>query len=217
MAHDASIIFLVGRRNSGKSTRLEILLKDNRRCIVFAPIRRDFRKGFLQTDSLASVKRIMRRRWNDPRGFRIAYRPPDGKCIAGLHHLSVMLRGIQKPYELDEDTRQITLAVDEANLAFPHSRPAGMDGFKFAILQGRHSGINIIAATQRPALVAPDLRDNADEMYIFALGGDSSIARVVEVTGSQYKEAIRCLELHTFLHFNNGVATMGKNPPLRGK
>lgn len=217
MPQDAGITFIVGRRGSGKTTKLELLLKGNRRCIVFAPIRRDFRAGFLQTDSLATVKRIMRRRWNDPRGFRIAYRPPDGKCMAGLHHLSVMLRGIQKPYELDQDTRQITLAVDEANLGFPHSRPTGMDGFKFAILQGRHSGINIIAATQRPALVSPDLRDNADELYIFALGGDNSIARVVEVTGSQYKEPIRQLANHQYLHYADGVATMGENPPLRGK
>ena len=217
MAHDASITLLVGRRGGGKSTQLEHRLRGNRRLITFAPILRDFRHGYVQAHGLAEVGRIMRRNWRSRKGFRIAYRPPDDELstIKALHGLSMLLRQVQAPYMADLDDRQITLAVDEANLSFPHHRPRGLDGFKWAILQGRHAGINIFAATQRPTLVHPDLRDNADRWIVFPVGGDQALSTVLQAVGRHHADAIRALPNHHFIEFADGHARPGKNPPLR--
>lgn len=213
--HDASITFIVGRRGSGKSTWLQAALAADRRLIVFAPILRDFRDGFIQVDSLKGLVSAMRRCWNTKKGFRIAYRPPqdDAGIVQALHDVAMVLRRVQQPYAEDRDSRQITLAVDEANLSFPHSRPKGLDGFKWAILQGRHWGINIFAATQRPTLVHPDLRDNAERWIVFPLSGDAALATVFQAVGRTHESDLRTLENHRYIEFKDGRAVKGQNPP----
>lgn len=183
-------------------------LKDNRRLIAFAPIMRDFRAGYVQVSSIKALLKALQKRWET--GFRIAYRPSEGDEIAELHRVALLLKGAQAPYAHDRDNRQITLAVDEINLSFPHSRPAGIDGFKWAILQGRHWGINIVAATQRPQLVHPDLRDNADTWIVFALGGDQALSAVLAAHGRAHAEPLRALPNYHFIAFSDGAARPGQ-------
>ena len=211
MKHDAGVTFITGRRGSGKTTWLTNALKTEGRVIVFSPIERDFRKGFDQVSDLRGLTAVLRRKWG--RGFRVKYTPPetDAGMVKALHELTLLVRALQEPYAQDRDRRQITIAVDEANQAFPHHRPPGMDGFRWALLQGRNWGINIYAATQRPTLVHPDLRDNAERLIVFALMGDNALQAVTAAVGREHTDAIRKLENHQYIAFENGRATRGTN------
>lgn len=214
MPRDASITFIVGRRGSGKTTQAELRLRRERRVVVFAPILGDYQRGFAQLRSLRGVKDHMRRNWQ--RGFRIAYRPPERlELVDVLDQLAELLRKVQRPYADGRAAQQLTLAVDEANLAFPPSRP-GQSGqaFKWACLQGRHYGINIVAITQRPTLVDPSLRDNADEWLVFPLGGDNALGVVLQAVGRRHAEAIRALSNHHYLEFADGQVSAGLNPRI---
>ena len=216
--NDVGVTYIVGRRNSGKSTLLETILKRHKRLIVLTAVPRDFQKGFSQAATLVEVVKLARRGWNTRAGFRICYRPLEtdmSRLPLCLSRLAELLRSMQVDYSLGHDPRKIKIAVDEANLFFPHHRPKGCDGFRWAVLQGRHWGLDIVAATQRPQLVAPDLRDNAEEWIVFPLGGDAALRATLDAVGSHHKPTIQALANHHFVRFRDGQTDPGQNPPLK--
>jgi len=213
MPRDASITFIVGRRGSGKTTQAEHRLRSCGRLIVFAPIRSDFRRGYTQVKTLRGLLAHLQRNWQ--RGFRLAYRPPAAADLTvPLDRLARLVLQVQQPYADERETRQVTLAVDEANLGFPHHRDPTLKAFAFAVLQGRHYGVNIVGITQRPTQVDPILRDNADRWIVFPLGGDRALDSVLAAVGRRHADAIRRLTNHQFLEFADGEVRAGRNPPL---
>ena len=220
MTKDASVTGVYGRRGSGKTTWLERELKPCRRLIAVTPIVDDFTgRTYQHVATMGELVTVLRHRWNGRAGFRIVYRPEieDDAMVERLHTLSKIVRKVQQPYAERRDSRQITLAVDELNLAYPHSPPRGLDAFTWSVLQGRHWGVNVYGATQRPTDVNPKFRGNCDRVICFPLADDRSIKAVTDVAGSRHKEALQALENHRYLELVNGAATAGRNPPMRKK
>lgn len=207
MKHDAKCAFIVGKRGAGKTTLLTALLKTNKRHIVTTTVPRDFKRGYIQCRSLNDIKAALKKNWN--KGFKICFRMEheagdfDGP-IKDLHDLSLFIQKVQDNYVKDIDSRRITLAVDEVTRQFPHNRPKGMDGFRTLILEGRNWGVNLVAATQRPTLIPPDFRDNVDDLFVLAVGGDNALEKVSEYVGREHKETVRALPKYRYLHFNDG-------------
>ena len=216
MIRDATVTAVYGRRGGGKTTWLERELRPCRRLIAMTPVLDDFTgRGYQQAGSLKQVLQLLARRWST--GFRIVFRPPveNDAPIERLHGLASLVRQVQRPYAEGRDRRQITLAADELNLAYPHSRPRGLDAFTWAVLQGRHWGVNVVGAAQRPTDVDPKFRGNCDRTICFPLADDRSVKAVTDVYGTRHREALQALTNHHFLELRDGLATPGKNPPLR--
>lgn len=152
----------------------------------------------------------MREQWS--RGFHIAY-VPRSDYVGELHRLSVFLFAAMKGYG-PSAPRKLTLMVEEANLSIPVTKlPADRQGIMSLTLQGRHRGIELIAVTQRPALVSKDFRGMCAETYVFPLGNEDDR----RAFGRQYAGAIAKLTDHHYLHITDSGAARGENPPLRGR
>lgn len=220
MMHDAACRFLVGKRGAGKSTLLMAMLKSQKRLIVTTTVPRDFKRGFIQCETLTQVRDALKKNW--AKGFRICFRmlhPLDDAIgpARDLHNLSILVKQVQENYALDRDSRRIHVAVDEITRQFPHQRPQGMDGFKWMILEGRNWGIDLTVATQRPTLLPPDFRDNIDDFFVLSVGGDTALQKVCEIVGAEHKEQVRSLQKYRYLHFHDGVLigeNSTKKPPV---
>ena len=210
MLRDAECQLVVGSRGAGKTTLLERKLAGNRRCVVWTTKREDFRAGYDQASNRRQLLSILRRNWNSKKGVRVCYRPrevkpgDDAPLIWELHHLVLMLKAAQDPYADGRDTRKLTLVVDEIQRCFPHHRPKGANAFRWAILEGRSWGLELIAATQRPTLIPPDFRDNVDEFYVMKVGGNTALDNVVSFVGRDHAERIRRLEKRQVLIIRDG-------------
>lgn len=185
MSKDAECDFIVGKRGMGKSTLLRGLVTKHPRVIVVTPAKADFVRGYLQAHNESQIVVHVRNHWK--RGFRIAYKPQfevDDEIgpIKALHRLVVYCKRLMQPYDDGQHNDKILIAVDEVTRFFPHHRPKGMNGFKWAILEGRHFGMNLLCATQRPTLIPPDFRDNVSRWFVLGCSGDAA-KRAAELVG----------------------------------
>lgn len=214
MNKDASISFVVGMRGMGKTSQAKHIVKDRAHPVI-AIDPNDEWASVLKVQAEHSLKGMasrMRRYWRSP--FRAVYVPPPGNEALALHHLCGMLVQLQRGYKLGQHNRQITLLVEEANLSYPSANlPSDCQAFTHAILQGRHWGINIVAITQRPQLVHPNLRGNASETYCLPLADDRARAAVLEVVGSQHRQALQSLQRFEYIRFAFGGAERGEVKP----
>jgi hypothetical protein len=72
---------------------------------------------------------------------------------------------------------RILLAIDEADVYWPdpsEMRPGSGDPCADLILRHRHYAVDVIAATMRPTLTPPMVRDAAAEVICFALSTDEA-------------------------------------------
>ncbi len=211
MSKDASIDCIFGMRGSGKSTKaMELFRKSNMPGIVVDPTRswgKDL--GVEVSGSLKAVVSKMRNNWK--KKFRIVYTPPAGHEAAALHHISGILFRAQSGYFSGKHQRQVMLVAEEANLSYPSTTlPANLNGFTAAINQGRHYGVNVIAITQRPALIHPNLRGNASDTYVFRLADDRSRSAVMEICGTRHRQTLQSLKKFHFMRIADGEVTLGK-------
>lgn len=216
MKKNAEIVAVFGRRGSGKSTLTRELLMRHARIVVFDPIgdyaRMPGFKGCAHVGELATALNRSR----GARGFKLAYTPPAGREAEALHHVAEMLWQLQRGYFEERDAREAMLVVEEMDLSFPaNGLRAELGGFKRAILQGRHAGINIVGVTQRPALVSPTLRSNARRSYIFALADHVDYAAMGRQIGPEHVAELRALKPFHYLMFEDGQLTRGRTAPPR--
>lgn len=210
MNKDARILAVYGRRGSGKSTRVKALLRDYNRVVVL-DVQGEYARlpGYIACRSLAEVKKAMLKRWAGT--FKIAYVPQDARPKT-LHDLCMLLFAAQKPYSEERDSRKILLVIEEANLTYPNIvLPDGQRGADRAVLQGRHYGIEILAVTQRPAVISTTLRSMCSEIYCLALTIPHDYKAVFEMIGKQHEAALRALQPHEFLHWDGEKVIKGKN------
>ncbi|MET4701980.1 DNA helicase HerA-like ATPase [Constrictibacter sp. MBR-5] len=207
---DARCIAVFGRRGAGKSTLVKSLVAGAGRLVVFDPMGEYARMpGYRRAASVGEVRKILRASWG--RGFRVAF-VPEREHVKALHSLSALLWGAQIAYDDGRDTRKLLLVVEEANLGFPNRpmRP-GEDAFLRLILQGRHRGIEIIAVTQRPALVSPNFRSNAAETYCFALSDEIDLSTMRRMVGKAREAELRAMPVHHYFRVSNGTVERGVN------
>lgn len=210
MKKDAELILVCGRRGSGKSTTTKQLLKAAPpKLVVFDPQREYGGKGWIALRTFPELLKAIHSKWK--RGFRISFEPKAGQEVKELDKLAKLLWKVQEPYDEGLDDRQLMLVVEEANLGMPnHQLPDGITGMSRIINQGRHMGINVIAVTQRPALVNKTFRANCARSYIFALAERDDQAQILRSIGNEYQKTLRTMGNYQFLVVENGTVRQGK-------
>ncbi|MCG8696312.1 MAG: hypothetical protein MI806_34265 [Minwuiales bacterium] len=205
---------ITGRRGSGKTTQVQQRLRGRRRIVVFDPVDeygRDHRFG--RADTLRGVLKRLKAGWS--RGFKIAY-VPRGDPVKALHGLSMVIWQAQQPYADGRDRRKITLVAEELNLGFPATQlPKDLGGFRLLTLQGRHRGVEIVGVTQRPAEISATFRGQVSDTWVFPLGEEIDIQRVLKQIGRKHETVLRHLRDHHFIKYSGGQVTFGKNPRRR--
>lgn len=203
---DAKAIGVYGRRGSGKSHLVKHhLLKGRGRWIAFDPMREYHEAGARRVATLAELVEAIRA---EPMAFRVAWDPTRDPAYGdatpqALHDLAVFVWRIQTAtYERrPRRSLELTLVVEEMNLAYPaHQLKAGQRGLQRLILQGRHVGVHLIGATQRPHLVNRDFRANVAESYWFPLADPDDLAAAGKVVGKPNAERLVAMPAGEHLH-----------------
>lgn len=207
----ASIEAVFGFRGAGKTTLVQRRAAGLRRVVVFdvtGEYSRDF--GFAKFDNIDLLAGWFRANRFGP--IRAAYTPA-GRVdhIAALSELARLLWVVQDPYYRGQVQSEITLIAEELNLGYPPNPPRKHGWFTQAVLQGRHAGISIIGVSQRPALVSPNFRGNAERWFVFPLGYEQDRAEVVSRIGREHAGTLRNLKKHNFIVYEDGNIRLGKN------
>ncbi len=209
MSKDAEIETVYGRRGSGKSTLTKGMIKGKPKLVAFDPRAEYGGKGWVRCRTVKAVKKAMGERWW--KGFKISYVPDAGDEMACLSRLCELLWAAQSVYETGEDTRKLTLVVEEADLSFP-SRPMPRDqSWMIRVCnQGRHAGIEAIAVTQRPAQLNMAFRGNAARTFCFALAWPEDQKAFLRMAPGIDTDAFKSLENFRFVRLENGKISQHK-------
>jgi energy-coupling factor transporter ATP-binding protein EcfA2 len=215
---DASVTLIYGRRGSGKSTYAKETF--TRRVIVFDPQGEYPGDVVKASDDIAPLAKKAAANWS---GFRLAWRLPVNDDLAEgkdypeeLHRLAKQVWRLQSGFGRDHKD-QVTLLIDEANLSVPVERMAkGSRAIMELALQGRHRGINLVAVTQRPALISADLRGQASEVVTFALAQPDDMMIMRKIMQSEEVDRLASLPDHHYLRWTSkGEVSQGKNSLAR--
>lgn len=210
LSKDAKRVGIWGGSGSGKSTRLKELTRTDNRLIVLDPIGDwEQERGFKSYKTLRGLYSGIRAGWNT--GFRLVYLADKGLPEL-LQEISRALFVIQQPYFKGEDTRKISLAIDEMADFYPNKTLSAADGdFQKLCRKGRHYGVNIYGVSQRLAEVHPSFRGNAEENYYFRQNTATDVNNALQSLGSQHKTALLGLQPHHYLHNASGKVSKGIN------
>lgn len=203
MIKNAELSLVVGRRGSGKSTKVKSMIAHKSRVIVFDPQDEYSEAGFTHGKTGDLLRAYLAERWDGE--FRAAYVPPANRETMALDVLAKFILQIQEPYRADQDDRQITLVIEEMNLGYPvQALPAHLDGMARICNQGRHYGVNVIGVTQRPALVSTTFRGNISEAFIFPLSWGEDKGAMLQMLGREHADQLNQLLDYHCLHWRNG-------------
>ena len=207
---DAGITAIWGARGSGKSTKAREIAEQFDCCLALDPIG-DWGKepGWKPVPTLQAMADTITANWQS--GFKLAYTPPTGKEAGALHHISELLMQFQAGYHSGQHTRKICLLTDEMAEAYSnaHAMREDLPGYKRAILQGRHYGLELVGISQRPQDVAARFRDNAAVTYAFALHDARARAVIGQTIGKEADDLGR-FERFDYLRIEAGVVAKGR-------
>lgn len=214
---DAKIIGVWGGRGSGKSTKVKEMTRKNDRVIVIDPIGDYSASGYTEYLTLKGLYKALKNNWN--RGFRVTLNLagyPDPEAV--LLQLSRDLFMIQRPYYEGRDSRKLTLIVEEMSVLVPNiTKAKGDRDFLRLCNLGRHYGVEIIGVSQRMAQVHTDFRGNTSEDYFFRLRAEVDYNSAASIIGRGHIESLRGLQVHEYLHFQDGRVIKGHNDILKKK
>lgn len=208
----AKRIAAFGRSGSGKSTIMDTIAAPSQRLIVFdflptgAKRARSLRLTHART--LKEVRAIMAKSY--ARGFRIWYQPPIDDQAQALHELSALIWQVQE--RVGDPYPHITLYVDEMSDCFPvYNLPVGQRGFYRLCKAGRHMGVNLLGASQRPAQVNTEFRGNLNACYLFSLIGEADHKAAMALGGRRARDFVATAPAFHYLRMGEGgEVTTGK-------
>lgn len=96
------------------------------------------------------------------------------------------------------------LCVDEADLYLPQRQLARRSQVLTELLRrGRHYGLTLVLATQRPSALAYDAWSLADSAFIFSLTSEVDLRRAAELDGTiaEHRDAISRLKVGSCYHW----------------
>ena len=196
----AQRVGIFGASGCGKTTKARELIKNLGRVIYFEPLADDIRRlktedGYKVINGLANLFNELQK--NYQKGFKIAFWPGINTEEVDLSVLSNQLMRIQSGYGLQHGA-QITLVVDELDLAFPSgiTQRNPNNGFKNLCCRGRHTGINIVGISQRMHLIDNVFRANCSAFYLFRHAEPADIDTGIKILGRDYRDT--CKNLNNF-------------------
>ncbi len=109
--------------------------------------------------------------------------------------------------ELPVPTTLMVLLDEADSFAIP-----GQEGpcFKRMVRRGRHAGIEIVACSQRPALVSRSLTSQADEVYVFRMQEPKDLAYLRTFMGPDAMIAVYQLEPFEYVRWSAGEWEKGR-------
>jgi len=213
---DGYVMSIFGQRGTGKSTLMDELIKPLNHVILF-----DFlgtrkpsadKLGMVHTKSCLQAIDIMKANYG--RGVKIWYQPPPDpkgqqEALSVLSHMIWDMQ--QKQYDKTGDAANITLAVDEMSTSFPVLKlKDGLDGFNLLLTGGRHYGVNIIGASQRPAQVGKEFTSAAEVKFFLQLSEPLDLNVVGLTAGKPTIETVRNLQTLEYVRYQKGSISTGK-------
>jgi len=211
---------LFGRSKMGKSTYMDRAIRHHNRTIVFDAI--EERAENARRERLERVTCINelqdRVNQNYASGFRYWFQPDAmDDLVQSLSDLSLFMLDIQTQYADMHGVKKrpsLLLAVDEMADCFPnHTQPKGKDAFSSMGRMGRHKGIHLFGAAQRPAEVSTKFRGQLEAMVFFNLKIPADLEAVEKIGGRDGKalaEEVRLLKPLEYIRMENGEYTFGK-------
>lgn len=201
---DAIMKAVYGFRGMGKSSLVKQMMGDYDRIIVLDPMGEfAYLPGFKETAWTEIPAELAKPK------FKISYKPRRGAAAQALHHICERLLEKQAPYAKwmaqgrpgKAPQEQILLVIEEMALSFPSEKlPSDLWGMGEMSERGRHSGIEVIGTTQRPASVSTKFKGLAEETYCFRLTLENDVNAVCTYIGKQYAETIMNQDKFEYLH-----------------
>lgn len=189
---------IFGASGSGKTTLALGLVKNVKRVIYFdplddLPVKRKFH------DINEFFKFIIK---NYNSGFKVAFIPTIAQSIDQLSAICEFIVKIQKHFKFSNSGVNITLFVDELDIAFPLNccRRFPENWFYFLCCRGRHYGVNIVGISQRMSLVDLPFRANLSDLFVFRLADFNDIDNAVKMIGKPYKDKIQNLANYQYVY-----------------
>lgn len=205
---EAIVTCLFGRRGSGKSTLGAHLVSSAERVIAFDP-QGDYRGGrWIRCTNRNEVKEAVLGQYGGT--IRVSY-TPDLEArdpVLEAVWLATIARKLQKRFNVD--SKCLTLVVDEAHLVFPNRRFSQDEApLRRVVLQGRHDGIGLLVATQRPANLSTDVRGQAECFYAFAMPGKNDREAITALHQGAGGPLAR-LEKYDFVKIEGNTVSTGR-------
>lgn len=166
----ASIAAILGASGSGKSSllKVETLREKPGRLMVWDP-KREYRA---YGESVESLAELARRAFAGSR-FRLVFHPARTRK-AMREQFSTFCR-------VADHARDVRVIADElADVTEPNWAP---EGWEMLTRQGRHAGISIMGASQRPADVDKSFYGNASRIVVFRLNAEGDVDRMAKILG----------------------------------
>jgi len=202
--NDAIMSAIYGFRGMGKSSLGKQMMGAYDRALVLDPQGEyAYLPGFKSvawSDIPAAIKQ--------PK-FKLSYKPKRGSAPEALHHICEKLLEQQAPYADwmakgrpgQAPQEQIMLMIEEMAVSYPSEKlPANLWGMTEMCERGRHSGIGVLGATQRPASVSTKFRGLAEETFCFKLTLENDVNAVCTYIGKEHRETIVGLDKFEYLH-----------------
>lgn len=213
-------IGIAGRSQSGKSSFMDMMLREFPRAVLFdtnderAPVAK--KEGFRRVTSIMELQERIDKKY--AKGFKLWYLPEDEPDdIQALHNLSLALWNIQTEEgnaRGSENRPDIVLAVDEMADCFPnHHMKKDQDHFSLMCRKGRHKGIHLIGATQRFAEVSTKFRGQLSKRFFFNLTEPADLKVIRELGGEHGKllaQAVQELKPLHYIRMENNTFTDGR-------
>ena len=213
-------IGIFGRSQSGKSSLMDRILRGHRRVVLFdaiderAPTARA--EGFSEITTISELQDRIDRDYAS--GFRLWFHPSyEADLVLSLSDVSRMLLDCQTQQAERGGTDKrpsIALAVDEMADCFPNQTlTREKDHFSIMCRSGRHKGIHLIGASQRPAEVSTKFRGQLSKRFIFNLTEPRDLQAVNEMGGADGKalaEAVRLQQSLEYIRLENGRYATGR-------
>lgn len=195
---------IFGASGCGKTSKARELIRELNRVIYFEPLADDLRRlehedEFKTVAGLNSLAAEIAKHYQT--GFKIAYYPGMQAEENELSIISNALMRIQSGYGLQHNA-QITLVIDELDLAFPSgiSQRNPGNGFKNLCCRGRHTGINIVGISQRMHLIDNVFRANCSAFYLFRHSEPADIDVGVKILGREYRQTFKNLNNFEYVY-----------------
>lgn len=201
----AQRVGIFGASGCGKTTKARKLTAGLNRIIYFDPLAELTNSaGVKAFYDIEKLKNALKKDFIT--GFKFDFVPTFGREIKQLNELCYFLLELQTGYKNGLHLAQVTLFVDELDIAFPSgiTQREPQNGFAYLCRRGRHYGINLIGISQRPHQVDICFRGNCSGVYWFRHAEPSDIDVATRAIGKEYRETIRNLSNYQYIYKAGG-------------